>query len=216
MKLHENQLRLIWHLCRFSLLDYESCLYLLDTEETGDRVALSYAFRPLTKNKYLSNQKSGAVSVLKKGRALFPEEETLVSAGGGETMQRRVMQISRMALRMEEADIPCCGALQTWDTPYFIPSTCWRRIAPGLLSTTRFVGMLIWTDIRLAVYDIGDGAMECRPGRKAHCSTHDTAPMKRKRPGCSCSVGRGEKLRSQRTSSGRPCGIGSSCSTPIP
>ena len=44
MKLHENQLRLIWHLCRFSLLDYESCLHLLDTEETGDRVALSYAF----------------------------------------------------------------------------------------------------------------------------------------------------------------------------
>lgn len=38
MKLHENQLRLIWHLCRFSLLDYESCLHLLDTEETGDRV----------------------------------------------------------------------------------------------------------------------------------------------------------------------------------
>lgn len=160
MKLHENQLRLIWHLCRFSLLDYESCLYLLDTEETGDRVALSYAFRPLTKNKYLSRQKNGAVSVLKKGRALFPDEDTLVSAGGGETMQRRVMQISRMALRMEEADIPCCGALQTWDTPYFIPSTCWRRIAPGLLSTTRFVGMLIWADIRLAVYDIGDGAME--------------------------------------------------------
>ena len=160
MKLHEDQLRLIWHLCRFSLLDYESCLYLLDTEETGDRMALSYTFRPLTKNKYLSRQKSGAVSVLKKGKALFPEEDALVSAGGGETMQRRVMQISRMALRMEEADIPCCGALQTWDTPYFIPSTCWRRIAPGLLSTTRFVGMLIWTDIRLAVYDIGDGAME--------------------------------------------------------
>lgn len=106
MKLHENQLRLIWHLCRFSLLDYESCLHLLDTEETGDRVALSYAFRPLTKNKYLSRQKSGAVSVLKKGKALFPEEETLVSTGGGETMQRRVMQISRMALRMEEADTP--------------------------------------------------------------------------------------------------------------
>ena len=154
MKLHENQLRLIWHLCRFSLLDYESCLHLLDTEETGDRVALSYAFRPLTKNKYLSRQKSGAVSVLKKGKALFPEEETLVSAGGGETMQQRVTQISRIALRMEEAEIPCCGALQTWDMPYFIPSTCWRRIAPGLLSTTRFVGMLIWEDVCLAVYDL--------------------------------------------------------------
>ena len=41
MRLHENQLKLIRHLARFNLLDYASCLHLLDTEGTGDHVALS-------------------------------------------------------------------------------------------------------------------------------------------------------------------------------
>ena len=39
-------------------------------------------------------------------------------------------------------------------------SACWRNIAPGVLSTTRFVGMLLAGQERLAVYDIGDGSME--------------------------------------------------------
>ena len=72
MRLHENQLKLIRHLARFNLLDYASCLHLLDTEGTGDHVALSYAFRPLTKNKYLTKRKEGSVAILAKGRALFP------------------------------------------------------------------------------------------------------------------------------------------------
>ncbi len=49
MKLHEDQLELLRHLARFHLLSYPDCLELLDTERTGDRTALSYAFRPLTK-----------------------------------------------------------------------------------------------------------------------------------------------------------------------
>ena len=51
MKLHDNQLQLIQHLARFNLLDYAGCLKMLDVDETGDRTALSYVFRPLTKNK---------------------------------------------------------------------------------------------------------------------------------------------------------------------
>ena len=62
MKLHDNQLRLIRHLIRFNTLDYPSCLKVLDTENTGDRVALSYAFRPLTKNDYISKNKKGVVN----------------------------------------------------------------------------------------------------------------------------------------------------------
>ncbi len=50
MKLHDNQLRLIRHLVRFNTLDYLSCLEVLDTNNTGDRVSLSYTFRPLTRN----------------------------------------------------------------------------------------------------------------------------------------------------------------------
>ena len=44
--------------------------------------------------------------------------------------------------------------------PVFIPSACWRNIAPGILSTTRFTGMLLAGKEKLAVYDIGDGSME--------------------------------------------------------
>ena len=133
---------------------------MLDTEQTGDRTALSYAFRPLTKNKYVSKQKDGGVSILAKGRALFPDITPLISAGGGAAERRRVMAVSRMAALMERSGIPCFGERRDGDEPYFIPSACWRNIAHGILSTTRFTGMLMAGQHRLAVYDIGDGAME--------------------------------------------------------
>ena len=50
MKLHENQLDLILHLIRLNIMTYEDCLKFLDTENTGDLIAMSYVFRPLTKN----------------------------------------------------------------------------------------------------------------------------------------------------------------------
>ena len=158
--LHENQLNLIRHLVRFQLLDYESCLQLLDTEGTGDMTALSYVFRPLTKHKYLSKRKDGTVSILAKGRSQFPGLKPLVSIGGSSKEARRVMEVSRMAMRMEAAGVPCIGTLPTDPRPHFIPSACWRKIAPGILSTTRFVGMLLAYGERLAVYDIGDGRIE--------------------------------------------------------
>lgn len=160
MNLHDNQLQLLRHLARFNLLSYPDCLDLLDTAGTGDRMALSYTFRPLTKNKYLSKRKDGCVSILVKGRALFPEVTPLISAGGGAAERRRVMEVSRMAALMERHHIPAFADRQEGGEPCFIPSACWRKIAPGILSTTRFVGMLLAGGYRLAVYDIGDGAME--------------------------------------------------------
>lgn len=65
-----------------------------------------------------------------------------------------------MAALMEKRGVPVLADQQEWEAPYFIPSACWRRIAPGILSTTRFTGMLMAGKHRLAVYDIGDGAME--------------------------------------------------------
>ena len=161
MKLHDNQQKLLRHLCRFSLLSYEDCLRLLDTAGTNDKVALSYSFRPLTKHGYLSKRTDNSVAILKKGRELFPEEKPLISTGGSSTERVRVMTVSRMAIWLERVQIPSLGELQIeQDTPYFIPSACWRKIAPGILSTTRFTGMLIAGKERLAVYDIGDGKME--------------------------------------------------------
>ena len=189
--LNENQLKLLRHLARFNLLDYPSCLDMLSTNENESRTALSYAFRPLTKNRYVSKNKRGCVSILSKGRALFPELEPLLSAGGGEQTKQRIMEVSRMAALMEEHGVPVLADRQEWEAPYFIPSACWRRIAPGILSTTRFTGMLMAGKHRLAVYDIGDGAMEWQVrARRARCSTRGTAATKRRRRVCCWSVGR--------------------------
>lgn len=160
MKLHDNQLQLIRHLARFNLLDYGSCLEMLDVDGTGDRTALSYTFRPLTRNKYLSKRKDGSVSILSKGRALFPEAKLLISTGGGASEVKRVIEVSRMAALMEQNGISCSEERLDRDESYFIPSACWRNIAPGILSTTRFTGMLVAGKHRLAVYNIGNGAME--------------------------------------------------------
>lgn len=160
MKLHDNQLKLIRHLARFNFLGYAGCLHMLDTAGEGDQVALSYAFRPLTKNKYLVKRKDGSVAILAKGRALFPDIEPLISAGGGIQSVQRVIGVSRMAALMEEHGIPAVAEVLNSPEPVFIPSACWRNIAPGILSTTRFAGVLVAGEERLAVYDIGDGSME--------------------------------------------------------
>lgn len=160
MKLHDNQLKLIRHLVRFQMLDYPGCLHILDTASTNDNTALSYAFRPLTKNGYLSKRKDGSVAILAKGRALLPDEKPLISVGGGAAGFRRAIEVSRMAALLEGQDIASSATLLNTDKPYFIPSACWRKIAPGILSTTRFTGMLMLKDRRIAVYDIGDGTME--------------------------------------------------------
>lgn len=160
IKLHKDQLNLIRHTIRFPLTDYLDCLEILGGAEGGDRVKLSYAFRPLTKNGYLAKHKDGSVTVLAKGRALFPEERPLISAGGGAAERQRLMAVSRVAALMERNEVPAVAEGPEAPQPRFIPSACWRKITPGILSTTRFTGMLIAREHRLAVYDIGDGAME--------------------------------------------------------
>lgn len=160
MKLHNNQLHLLQHLARFNLLDYQSCLDMLATPEVTDRVTLSYSFRPLTKNKYISKRENGSVPILTKGRALFPDTKPLIAVGGGLKEARRIMEVSRMAALMEKNGIPAVAKLPDNHEPCFIPSACWQNIAPGILSTTRFAGMLVAEEHRLTVYNIGDGAME--------------------------------------------------------
>ena len=115
--LNENQLKLLWHLARFNLLDYPSCLDMLSTNENESRTALSYAFRPLTKNRYVSKDKRGCVSILSKGRAMFPELEPLLSAGVGEQTKQRIMEVSRMAALMEKHGVPVLADRQEWEAP---------------------------------------------------------------------------------------------------
>ena len=142
MKLHKNQLALIRHLILLNIMAYADCLTYLDTENTGDRIAMSYAFRPLPKNGYLAKSRDGIVTVLQKGRELFPEEAPLISVATHGQGRNRVLQVSRVCMWMEKCGIPICDRLQNTEEPAFIPSACWRKIAKGILSTTRFAGVL--------------------------------------------------------------------------
>ena len=105
----DNQKILIRHLIRFHILDYESCLQVLDTENTGDKVALSYVFRPLTKHKFIIKKKDGTVSVLKKGKELFPDEDPLISMGGGKQCRQRILQVSKVAAMLEKVGVEITG-----------------------------------------------------------------------------------------------------------
>ena len=159
--MYQDQEELIKHLCRYRALSYEGCLHLLDPDELSTSVERSYIFRPLTRLGYLKKHKNGAVTILAKGRRLFPDVEPLVTTGGDRQNLERVMQVSRMAMLLAEIGAPSFGELVDRKGAYFIPSACWRAIAPSVLSTTRFLGMLMMPDeCRYAVYDIGDGNME--------------------------------------------------------
>lgn len=68
--------------------------------------------------------------------------------------------LEQIVVLMEEHGIPAIGKVPESAEPVFIPSACWRNIAPGILSTTRFTGMVLAGKEKLAVYDIGDGSME--------------------------------------------------------
>lgn len=154
------QFMLLQHLARFHILDYESCLKVLDTSNTGDMVKMSYLFRPLTRNKYISKSKDGIVRILEKGRAYAGIKKPLITLGGAEQSKQRVLQVSRMAALLEKNGVRIAGEVPEEKDPYFIPSACWREIAPGILSTTRFLGMLLAYGKKYAVYDIGDGSIE--------------------------------------------------------
>ena len=155
LKLGENQLGLLEHLAQFETLDYLSCLEMLDESGTNDRRALSYAFRPLTRHKYVVKHKDGRVNILTKGKKLLYDVEPLVTTGGGIDNAKRLGMLSRTAMLLKGAGIESCASQQFSGHECFIPSPCWRKIRTGILSTTRFAGILFIADHRLAVYDIG-------------------------------------------------------------
>jgi hypothetical protein len=133
---------------------------MLETKEVSGSTALSYAFRPLTKNKYVKKNKAGMVYILAKGKKLFPEITPLVTAGGGVQGNQRINAVSRTAMFLREAGVDIVASPEMTEYYCFIPSACWRKIRPGILSTTRFTGIFYIGEHRLATYDIRDAKME--------------------------------------------------------
>ena len=67
---------------------------------------MSYAFRPLARNGYLAKSRDGIVTVLQKGRELFPEDGPLISVATHGQGRNRVLQVSRVCMWMEKCGIP--------------------------------------------------------------------------------------------------------------
>ena len=199
MKLHKNQLDLILHLIRLNIMTYEDCLKFLDTENTGDMIAMSYVFRPLTKNGYVVKGKDGVVAVLQKGRDLFPEEGPLISVASRGKSRLRVLHVSRVCMWMEKNGVPISGELLDTEEPYFIPSARWRDIAKGILSTTRFAGVLLAYGKRYAVYDIGDGTMDWQLRAESSLFYHKYGSFETKADGMIlvCEDGRRKEIAKQ-------------------
>ena len=174
----DNQEKLIQHLIRFHILDYESCLQVLDTENTGDKVALSYVFRPLTKHKYIIKDKNGIVSILKKGKELFPNEEPLISIGGGTQSRNRILQVSKVAAMLEKVGVEITGERYDMDEPQFIPSARWRELRRGFCPPPALPECCWHTERNTLSMILATALWNGRYGQRPLCFIENTALMK--------------------------------------
>lgn len=141
-----NQMRLLVHLKQYGVANQETCFKFLD----------DYKLRPLIRNKYISHHHD-LYRLLKKGLEQTAHIQPLVTISGNAKVIERALHTSYIAALFAEMGIGSSGILLDHT---FIPSNKWREIRGGIISTTRFHGMLIRNHVRLAVYYIGDGTME--------------------------------------------------------
>ena len=140
------QLRLLVHLKQYTVANREICTLFAD----------DYSLRPLMRYKYISSN-NGIYRLLKKGFEVTAHIQQLITIGGNAEVIERAIKTSRLAAIFTNMGIQGTGTLRA---NVFIPSNKWREIRQGITSTARFNGILCYKDMRLAVYDIGDGNME--------------------------------------------------------
>lgn len=168
--LNTKQISLLVHLKRFAVADKDTCLLVLDTLKTRNKEKLLYSLRPLVKNGYISKRKDELYGLLNPGKELTEHIKPILTTGGDAGGRHRVAEISHMAALLGWHGIPTISSIPENGENGFIPSTIWRNLRSGLISTTRFLGILIYNDLRLAVYHIGDGNYEWQI--RAECSLH--------------------------------------------
>ena len=87
---------------------------------------------PLVQILVLSKNKDSIVSILQKGRSYAEIKQPLITLGGSKQSRQRVLQVSKMAALLEKNGVRITGEVPEEKYPYFIPSACWREIAPGI------------------------------------------------------------------------------------
>ena len=165
-----GQINLLVHLKRFAVADQETCLLVLDSTKTQNKDKLLYSLRPLVKNGYTSRRADDLYGLLRKGAELVLHIKPILTAGGDVSGRKRVAEVSHMAALLGWNGIPTYASIPPGGQNGFIPSAIWRTLRHGLISTTRFLGVLIYSELQLAVYHIGNGDYDWQ--LRAECSLH--------------------------------------------
>lgn len=168
--LNAGQINLLVHLKRFSVADQKTSLLALDTEKTQNKDNLLYSLRPLMKNGYISKRKDGLYGLLSPGKELTEHIHPILTIGGDAGGRHRAAEVSHMAALLNWHGIPTIPFIPPDGQNGFIPSAIWRTLRSGLISTTRFLGVLFYNELRLAVYHIENGDYEWQ--LRAECSLH--------------------------------------------
>lgn len=164
--LTDEQNALLFHLSEYQVANKDTCYIVMRYMPNEYRKA-SYALRPLMRYDYITQRADGLYSITHKGRKVIDlhGQKCIVSCGGDIDSRRRVAYISKTAALLSIFGVWTIDSLSMIrmlpkNTCGFIPSPNWRKIRNGIISTTRFAGILLTKDMRLVVYHIGDGNME--------------------------------------------------------
>lgn len=173
--LNAKQINLLAHLKRFAVADQDTCVLALDSDKTQNKDKLLYTLRPLVKNEYISRRSDELYGLLHKGTELVSTIKPIITAGGDTGSRKRVVEVSHMAALLGWHKIPTVTSIPPDGQNGFIPSAIWRTLRNGIISTTHFLGVLFYNDLRLAVYHIGNGDYDwqLRPECSLHFSHYD-------------------------------------------
>ena len=135
--LNVSQMRVLVHLKQYGVANQETCFKFLD----------DYKLRPLIRNKYISHH-DDMYRLLKKGFEQTAHIQPLVTISGNAKVIERALHTSYIAALYAKMGIDSSGVFMG---NTFISFNKWREIRDGIISTTRFHGMLIHNHVRLAV-----------------------------------------------------------------
>ena len=138
-------------------------MFVVADKRTFDIIAgedSSYIVRPLVRYGYISKWKDGIYTICAKGRYETEVDYPFISVNGNKNSREKAIKTSYICALFFYNDIFPSSEISEVNKKYFIPSCYWRKIRTSILSTTRFVGMLIYNDLKLAVYLIDSADME--------------------------------------------------------
>jgi len=118
-----------------------------------------YVTRPLIRYGYIRKCDDGYYGITYKGRCCAEADEAIIKPGSSKNSREKAAKTGYVCALFYMNGIFLSAEVWDWQK-YFILSRHWRKIRTSIISTTRFIGMLFYKGLKLAVYLIEDEKME--------------------------------------------------------